>query len=409
LFAAAWLALCPWHLVFSRWALQGIFVPLLLLIALAGLYGWEQRKSWGLTLFGAGLGWLFYAYSGAQPFVLAWGVCLVAVYRKRLFTIETWKSWQFLLAAALFVIPVAPTIAIRLAPHGAERIGRVGIWTDPDVKSWQIPMQFAVNYIKHFDPRFLFISGDAQPRHGVPGLGQLVLADMILLPIGLVWSFRRREPLRGALLAAFLCGPIPASLTREGLPHALRSFAMVVPAVAWSGYAMAAGAEWIGWKLRRANESPLRSRAIAAILAAALFVLAGSGVSRYWRQSVEPLVQTAFEGGQREAWATLAREHRRGQRIWINGYLPYSVYYQLFFFRISPKTVGPRGPGTGDFIYYNPSGKTLDQLRNVLGKGDWLLFPVDASELAGPEGVPFISEADAARAGELWVVLEQKP
>lgn len=410
LLAAAWLAMCPWHLVFSRWALQGIFVPLLILVALAGLYGWERKRSWGLPLAAAGLGWLFYAYSGAQPFALAWGFCLAIIYRRALFSRETWKSWEFLLAAGLFIMPVAPTVAVLLSPNGAERMGRVGIWSDPEIRGWRIPLEFLANYFKHFDPRFLFISGDANPRHGIPGMGELTLADAILLPAGLFWSFRRRERLTGALIAAFLCGPIPAALTREGVPHALRALPMVVPCIAWSAYAMAAGSEWLAWKLQGSASASFKPRMVVGLLLAALMALGASGFARYWRLAGSgPLVQAAFEKGQREAWEAIASGHKRGQRVWVNGYLPYSVYCQLFFLRIPPKSVGPEGPGVGDFIYYDPSGKSLEQLRRLLWPGDWLLYPIDPSALEGPEGEPLISPEEAARVQEPWVAYERKP
>jgi 4-amino-4-deoxy-L-arabinose transferase-like glycosyltransferase len=406
--AAAWLALCPWHLVFSRWALEGIFVPLLMAVVLWGLWGLEQERRWGLPLTGAGLGWLFYAYSGAQPLVLAWGVCLAVLYRRRLWTREALRSPGFWLAVGLFLLPVVPTLAVRLAPGGSERLTRVAIWNRPETAAWQVPLIFLRNYLLHLDPRFLFFAGDAQPRHCVPGMGQMTLLDAVLLPAGLFWTLRRREPLAGALLAAWLCGPIPAALTSEGLPHALRAIGMLPSSAAFGGYAIAAGAAWLSERLQRGGARPARARVLIGLLLVGLFAVAASGVERYWRlYGGAPIVQVAFENGQRRAWERLARERKPDQRVIGDRFQPYSVYYQLFFLRVPPRSVGPAGPDPEHFIHYDPQRQTLADVRAHLRPGDWLLFPVDPIALTDPAGQPWIDHDPARRAGEVWIVIER--
>ena len=61
------LALCPWHYVFSRWALQGIFVPFGMVGVLGGIAAIERERKWGFPLAGAAMGFIYYCYSGAQP------------------------------------------------------------------------------------------------------------------------------------------------------------------------------------------------------------------------------------------------------------------------------------------------------------------------------------------------------
>ena len=46
LLAAIFLTFSPWHLVFSRWANQGIFLPLLVLLGLYFFLSGEKRWSW---------------------------------------------------------------------------------------------------------------------------------------------------------------------------------------------------------------------------------------------------------------------------------------------------------------------------------------------------------------------------
>lgn len=406
---AAWLALMPWHLVFSRWALQGIFVPLLMLGALAGCYGIERRRAWGLPVLGASLGWLFYAYSGAQPLVPAWGVCLAVVYRRRLFTAETLRSPAFWGACVLFLLPVVPTVLVRLEPGGSERMGRVAIWNDPETAGWRVPLVFMKNWLSHFDPRFLFLRGDGQPRHSIPGLGLLTWADAMLLPLGLVWAIKRRVPLAGALVAALVCAPVPAALTMEGVPHALRAIGMIVPSAAFSAFGIVCGAQWLDVALRRREGNAAHARRMVALLLAALSVLAASGAARYWRlYGGDPVVQVAFENGQRVAWEQIATARQPGERVFVNGYLPYSVYYQLFFLRIPARSIGPEGPDPEHFVYYDPERQRPEQLDLMMRPGDWLLLAVNPVDLTTAEGKPWMDEADARRVGEPWVIVERK-
>jgi hypothetical protein len=431
---ACWLALCHWHLVFSRWALQGIFVPLLMLVVLAGLWGWERRRRWGLPLAGGGLGWLFYAYSGAQPLVLAWGACLAAIYWRRLFSWRTLRSAEFWIGVAMFSAPVIPTVVVLLSPGGADRMNRIGVLNIPGMTLSDRFGLFYDNYFAHFRTWFLFVHGDANPRHGVPGMGQLTWADAVLLPAGVALALWKRAPLTGALLAALACGPIPAALTRDGVPHALRSIGMIVPAMAFSGYAIAFGAAWLGDRLRGSATSRAalaRSRLLVGLLVVAVYGLAASGVARYWRLAGgDPLMQVAYSNGQRRAWERLAAEGRPGQRVWDDCYSFFSIYCQMFYNRVPPRSVGPSGPDPGKYVYYNPLTTSIAVVGFRMRPGDWILRPIEPTGLAGPDGEPprdwLLYPSGPARAPRangkpwadpsavlgaknVWVVLEQKP
>ena len=407
--SAAWLALCPWHLMFSRWALEGIFVPFFLTLTLAGLAGFERGRRCGLPLAGAGLGWLFYSYSGAQPFVLAWGFCLLLLYGRRIGPCGL-IAWPCLVGLTLFLIPVIPTLLVRLEPGGSTRLARIAIWSDPGITPLQVIVRFFTNYFAHFDPRFLFLSGDKLPRHAIPGVGQLLLVDAVLLPLGLVVSLRRKMPIAGALLAAFLCAPIPAAITREGIPHALRSFAMVVPAVAWSGLGVAVAARWIVDRAALKSVAPGRASLLAGAFVAACLLVGVNDFTRYWRlYHADPMVRVSFEAGKREAWEKLAREKQPAQRVFINGYIPYMNYYQLFFFKPSPTQVPQDTLEKGGFVYFDPQRTPQPYIQSRMAQGDWFFMIADASKVPDPLGEgPLLTPQEASRAGELWVWVRQK-
>ncbi|PIR59060.1 MAG: hypothetical protein COU69_01575 [Candidatus Pacebacteria bacterium CG10_big_fil_rev_8_21_14_0_10_56_10] len=79
----------------------------------------------------------------------------------------------------------------------------------------------AGQFLSHFRPDFLFLSGDVNPRHSVQLFGQLLYSDVVWLTVGAVVILRRRS-WAGWLLGWWLvAGIVPASLTRT-VPHALR-------------------------------------------------------------------------------------------------------------------------------------------------------------------------------------------
>jgi hypothetical protein len=359
---------------------------------------------------------------------------LAAIYWRRLFSRATLKSAAFWIGVAMFLAPVIPTVVVLLSPGGAARMDNIGVLNIEGMPLSDRLRLFYDNYVDHFRPWFLFIHGDANPRHGVPGMGQLTWADAVLLPAGAALALWRRAPLRGALLTALACGPIPAALTREGVPHALRSIGMIVPAVAFSGYAIAFGAAWLEDLLRGSATSRAalaRSRLPVGLLVLALFGVAAQGVARYWRlMGGDPLMQVAFSNGQRRAWERLATDARPGQRVWDDGYSFFSIYCQLFYNRIPPGSVGPAGPDPGKYVFYDLMTTPMALVKSNMRPGDWVLRTIEPAFLVGPDGEPprdwLLYPSGPARAPEAngkqwvnpgavlgakntWVVLEQKP
>lgn len=392
--AATWTAFCPWHIVFSRWALQSAFVPALMALVLMGLYGVERKRRWGWPLAGAAMGWLFYAYSGAQPLVLAWGACLILIYRRELLRSRA----QLAIGAALLLLPVIPTILVTVAPGGTTRLSNVSIWSHPGATPMSICAAFIENYFAHLNPEFLFWRGDINPRHAIPDAGQLLPIDLILLPIGLVWSIRSKRPLAWALVAAWLCAPIPAAITTGPNPHALRSFGMALPSAVWAGAGLWLAAEWI-----RSRDARWRLDLLvwAAALAIALSVFA-----RYWRTyDSDPRVQVAFEKGGGVAWEQIAREHRPGQRVNIAIQIVYAQYFELFFLRMPPRETALQGLGRGgDFIYFDMQRGNPE---NTMKKGDWIMIPIAPWRLKTSSGEPLLTPEESAQIAENWVIAKQ--
>lgn len=436
--AALWLALSPWHVVFSRWALQGIFVPLFLAVVLAGLAalhrprrtaagepdpladGLRDRPPFlALPLACAGLGLAFYAYSGAQPFIVAFAAGLVFFYRGSIAA----RPLSFLLGLALFLLFAAPRIWSVATAGGGARLASIAVWGadpgQPDPSALQTFFSFVRNYLAHFNPMFLFFRGDTLARHGIPGVGQLLPVDVVFLPLGLWTAFRRRLPLRRTLLLLFVTAPFSAAITRVGIPHALRSLPMVLPAAVWGGLGVATAALYVHQALERrlkeTSSSAVFPQLRRPIFLTSLFLLAAvaSGIQA-WRAyqnacADSPEMQAAFAASERAAFEETCRTRSQAlsipdlsflmagasnapppagappdspaaapdlaaaepPRIFVDGAILYGPYFAMFFCQLPPQEVAEQGLEAFGF-YFLPPG-LLPQIRPRLRPGDMLI------------------------------------
>ncbi len=390
--ATFWLAVSPWHYVFSRWALEGVFVPLAMALALAGLAAVEAGRLWGAALTGAALGFAFYAYAGAQPFILLWGAVLLVLYRS-----SVWRRpWSLAVGLASFLALAAPRALATFAPGGARRLESIAVWTAEDATPARVVLRVIGNYLEHFNPVFLFLRGDELPRHAIPGLGQLLLVDAVFLPVGLVVLLRRRPPLASALIAAFVCGPIGAAITRVGIPHGLRAFPMALPAAVISGVGIVACMEWLirrGAAASASGAGPTfgsparRGRLLAALVFLAAAAWAGRVYLAYWRlYGNDPAVREAFAHAERLAFEQAFAARGPNGRLSVNGFIPYAPYFVLFYGQLPPSETVRLGFEAQGIYLFDPTLATLAERRERLRPGDWLIdvTPAGPIALGGP-------------------------
>ncbi|HEX8923464.1 MAG TPA: hypothetical protein VF828_01880, partial [Patescibacteria group bacterium] len=96
---------------------------------------------------------------------------------------------------------------------------------------------FIRNYLSSFSSEFLFLKGDANLRHNIGALGELLYPDFIFVLLGIVYGFHlylssSKQDLRQKFflffLISLLLSPIPYALTRDSLsPHSTRLILML--------------------------------------------------------------------------------------------------------------------------------------------------------------------------------------
>lgn len=220
--AALFLAVSSWHVPLSRWAQQGIFLPFFFTIATLGLAKFlttdKPRTPW-LALTAATIGLAMYTYDPARLFApLLALVALVLWY-------PVWiKNLRpVLIATVIFLLFLSPVLWLLLTQSEAAtaRFRYLSI-AQPDMPLHQVFLQFLKNYAAHFSLDFLLKHGDPELRHGA-GLGVLNPVEFLFALLAAVYAIRRRQRWPLFFLCWIILAPVPASLTREGIPHALRT------------------------------------------------------------------------------------------------------------------------------------------------------------------------------------------
>ena len=228
----------PWSWQFSRIAWDPPLAPLFLILGL-----WVSTLKNGWWAAGLPLGLAIYSYPPLRIIVPLLWLCLPNLSFKR-------KIIGFIVLL-LTCIPLALQLQDK---NFLTRSNMLTIWSSTFYNPYRhfsfielIPV-FWKNWIAHFSPSFLFTHGENNLRHSIQSFG--MLSWLNLLSLGglfyLVFSKlinRKNEGLFSSkqyeVLFIGLCGVcislIPAALTNEASPHALRTIS------AWPFYAIFSG------------------------------------------------------------------------------------------------------------------------------------------------------------------------
>lgn len=268
--SAFFLAVNYWHLNFSRIGFRAITTPLFATFAIYFLLrGLRKGTVFDFFLAGvaAALGLNGYIAFRFMPFVLAvpLGMALWRWWRRKS-PIEVGERYCLPCAIILFAFAAFVTIiplGLYFIEHPDEfssRTGQISVFAD------EYPLQaFAVSSAR--TAGMLFLAGDCNPRHNfscLPALHPLVAIAFIVGAVGL-WRAARREDISRTALATIaawlLVMALPAALTREGMPHALRAIGMIPPVLLIAGFGV-----WPLWQFLTKRLNNGRNAAVVLML-----------------------------------------------------------------------------------------------------------------------------------------------
>ncbi|MCA9415557.1 MAG: glycosyltransferase family 39 protein [Candidatus Omnitrophica bacterium] len=357
LLSALILAVSPWHLLFSRWANQGIlmtlFIPLALWATWRALEISEDKRLKSLAwILLAGMFWgiSWNTYAPARLFVPLFMASIFLI--QIAFSPRRFSDGIRLVLAGLTSVAVASPFILDILFHWEETQTRLKFLTGGEPLTWG---GFLLNYLKHWDPGYLFLYGDENLRHHVPGEGQLNVFEVVFGLIGIFGLFKTTGLWRGWLLAWLLLSPVPAAITNEGLPHALRTL-MIVPGFSLlAGVGVALAAHWLTQK-----SSVLSFAAIAILLVAqTVFV----GYLFFQKFPNDEKAAYAWETGLVEAlkWTEVSRGPT--ELCTLTGVLEYPEAYLQFVLKPDPGSI-QRGGGYPGY-HFLPLGRATDPRRDT--------------------------------------------
>jgi 4-amino-4-deoxy-L-arabinose transferase-like glycosyltransferase len=234
------LAVLPWHIHYSRTAFE---VTLLLSLILAGTITFINKKyAISAVLFGLS----FYSYNTANLFVPFLGLILIWLYKDALLK----KFKRLFLPLVVFFLIITPITVQILNGPASGRFKLIGIFNDQTTVHQIVHYRntgisskvervfhnkltgwgsaFIDNYLTAFSPQFLFLNGDPNPRHSLPGWGQIYWIFLPFLVLGVVKLIRiPNSKFRILVFSWLLVSPIPSSLTINGGNQATRLFLML--------------------------------------------------------------------------------------------------------------------------------------------------------------------------------------
>lgn len=293
LWSGLFLALCPWHLHFSRLAFELIAVLPLFAAGFASfLLAVRGRPRW---LIGSGIFFALslYAYAPAKMFVP-----LFIVGAALLHAGELWRNARWCAAGALAAIVTGLPVAIFDLTHGdkSRQYFRDTTILRDSMSVLENANRVFENWKTFFTPDFLFHYGDPLFRHSVPDVGQLYFAMILPVLLGCIWALWRHRPGGKLLLWWLVLFPIAPSLMNE-VPSASRGFMGAGVFCLLSAAGMAALYNWL--RRRGGALRWLHDIAVSLILATLLFEAGRLG---YRYVTVYPAAASNdFQYGYREA------------------------------------------------------------------------------------------------------------
>ncbi|MBI3103901.1 glycosyltransferase family 39 protein [Candidatus Daviesbacteria bacterium] len=239
--AAFLLAISPWHIQLTRASFESSLATFFVTLGIWFLIKGFTNQKWfviAMIPFAASV----FTYNSARIFTPLFLIVVFFIYRKHFIKFKKFV----VISITIFAILLLPLTPYILSGERSARYKLVSITDDPGLipkinenrgasrfpypisrfihnKVTYISFYFTRNYLSHFTPQFLFISGAPHKQHHVQNIGELYYFQAPFLLIGLFGLFKFKNKFRGLLLPWLLLVFIPVSVTNDSIPHALRT------------------------------------------------------------------------------------------------------------------------------------------------------------------------------------------
>lgn len=224
LLGAAFLAISPWHIYYSRFASDHIMGLFFLVI---GMYFFlemlERGKAW-TVMAAVTLILSIYSYHSQRYFIPLLVLAVLIINRKKI-KLKVVNIKIFIFISLILILPL---IFLSVFGGANSRAGMVFISQDIDYTRYVIMDHFKKSgeifllfffwikrYLNYFQPDFLFFKGLNMTIDGTLGAGVMYLYELPWLILGIVEVARNKIENKAIIVAWVLLSIIPASLTNN--------------------------------------------------------------------------------------------------------------------------------------------------------------------------------------------------
>jgi len=225
LLSSFFLAISFWHINFSRIGFRGILVPFFLTFSFYFLWqGLKKNDFFKITIAGFIFSLGFYSYIAYRFAVLLLVLVFLIDLLKRQKSQKNnlfWQKWFFLfLVIFIFSLPLL-NYFYHHPEDFASRTKQVSVFSDKH------PF---LSFLKSLTTSLLMFNfkGDGNWRHNLAGQPELFFFQGFLFLLGIFLALKKiKRPEMVFILSWLIIMILPAALTKEGLPHALRSIGAI--------------------------------------------------------------------------------------------------------------------------------------------------------------------------------------
>ncbi len=212
LITALFLSISPFNIQFSRFNHELNFAVFFFMAGIYLFFKGLRKKNWMVILSFVFLGLDLLTYQSAKVVTPILVILLIILNIKKLLKVK-----KYFIAGLVIYLLFVSLLFIKPQLLGGARLKQTSI-AEPKV--------VLARYFEYFSPKFLFVSGDDNPRHSIQTVGTFYWLDLPLLIIGLLvvlWRlFVKKDTKMLFLLTWVFLAPLPGAAS-SSLPHVSRA------------------------------------------------------------------------------------------------------------------------------------------------------------------------------------------
>ncbi len=383
----------PWLIHFNRGGWESsVALSLIVIGTFYFLKSLKQKISLNFFLFTLFFVLSLYVYHSAR--IIAPLLALSYVLLNARYLLSNFK--KIIIPTLIAFLLCLPVLFSFLNSGGSVRFSGVGITADPGplwranelighhspdsfyskiIHSSKVHylLSWADKYLSHFNPSFLFTTGDEVPRSKIPYFGQFYLIELLFLLFGLhlLFSAQKYRSLKTIIIPWLLVSPLASSLTFQA-PSALRSLPLVIPIL----IIISLGFDFI---LSRTHK-------LLRLIPPLLYVLTFVFYLHSYFISYPRIYPTAWNYGFNQLVNTINSDFPQYDRVFVTNKYDQPYIYFLFFNQYLPDSLHPQITLTPPDQFGFQTVPSFD--RYHFGAINWDTIPPDSLVITADETLP---------------------